>query len=1068
MPGDKYINHWFQEGTPSSYKIQIVYVDVPQHLKLEKKTVDTPFRFRDYNEAAKVASEMFSDREIKIVGSGDEPHWQEPEIQMTSAQLKNQNKYGVYGVKPTYKVTNNTDIFQELRKLKNFSPKQNPPDVTTNNDQPQTAPMQQGGDMATTFDEAGYPYVQLAGQPHRVSILSQKGGADPSFEEIEQGFIDPERRNPLVWKKGYDSEGNQYNRWDHQYVDWYSLLNANPEYLIRKCEQRHPISDAVKDALRGPNRKNYYMIKPLRTPRYDETLGDNVFNPILDPELKKRVEDYEAESVRGGEYKAYTEGNIIVPEDRIEREEQIECALLTCLHPRYVNHDDQPLMVDKKMYNLQDLDRIMKSPYFTDLEKEKYQHCAAKNRFCRSTNSDSVPIVNGPFKRINNSGGGACLFVAGAQYYRLVQDLKTYPDYQNNTVPEAKYNTLKIWRIGSKESFDFAAKLRQDIVTWLSEHLDDIIYSSEPTTIKEAMALSLVTVIDMDTANLLLSGIQLDTNKLYNKFIFSHRAAAVKLQLTRSNNSNLADKLMQSYGLISSMNIHITTDPTLKEPIFQYVDYLAQHYLDAMKIRSTYGGNIETFAMSQILKCNVFTWISDGFNYDKLDYQSFTYPNTNDTIHLFNGQRVAKGNVTGNMHYEILFPWKGESESESKSKLKFKSKPNLLNHLPSTKTEFDQLYPNLDKIKPDALNDALHTLLRLSLSSRLYDKMDKYRVIQWIKRIMISYPDKIDIPSVIHNLFLLAIRNIRQYPTMEERIMNNDDLIIDGVVDDLLVTLILIFAGIDGDFRDMRSYNQVLADAMIALGSDVVYEQASMNIETLQSMIVDHEDDPIIVSLRSSLIHKILARSTTVIYYYMGKDMDPPRIYPDSPVYNIDDLLARMLKYNDSIYYDDNTITVPDNIMLIQEPPEEQVVDESDNEQEEQEEQVVDEPEEQVVDEPEEQVVDEPEEQVVDEPEEQVVDEPEEQVVDEPEEQVVDEPEEQVDEPEDIDIEDLIIQLNDMWTGRKKSIQRVVAQTVERQIDPALVIDVIDVMNNLEMKHTIQNYNDVLENILNN
>ena len=29
-------NKWFQDGPPSSYKIQIMIVDIPQHLRLDK------------------------------------------------------------------------------------------------------------------------------------------------------------------------------------------------------------------------------------------------------------------------------------------------------------------------------------------------------------------------------------------------------------------------------------------------------------------------------------------------------------------------------------------------------------------------------------------------------------------------------------------------------------------------------------------------------------------------------------------------------------------------------------------------------------------------------------------------------------------------------------------------------------------------------------------------------------------------------------------------------------------------------------------------------------------------
>lgn len=121
---------WFQEGTPSSYKIQIMYVDIPQHLQLEKKPVDTPFRFRNFEEASKIAGEMFKGYETRVVGSIDQPHWQAPETRMNSDQLQQQSWYDVYGVTPAFQVdyrrqkqqqlqrSEQQAQFQELSKLK--------------------------------------------------------------------------------------------------------------------------------------------------------------------------------------------------------------------------------------------------------------------------------------------------------------------------------------------------------------------------------------------------------------------------------------------------------------------------------------------------------------------------------------------------------------------------------------------------------------------------------------------------------------------------------------------------------------------------------------------------------------------------------------------------------------------------------------------------------------------------------------------------------------------------------------------------------------------------------------
>ena len=125
------MNKWFQEGSPSSYKIQILYVDIPKHLQLKKKPVDTPFRFRNYEEANNMASDLFQGYEYRIVGSNDDPHWNIPEAQMTGRDLKQDKWHDVYGVTPAYRVEyqrkRDADLeaeaisnktYQELQKLR--------------------------------------------------------------------------------------------------------------------------------------------------------------------------------------------------------------------------------------------------------------------------------------------------------------------------------------------------------------------------------------------------------------------------------------------------------------------------------------------------------------------------------------------------------------------------------------------------------------------------------------------------------------------------------------------------------------------------------------------------------------------------------------------------------------------------------------------------------------------------------------------------------------------------------------------------------------------------------------
>lgn len=93
------MNKWFQEGQPSSYKIQVLYQEIPQFVKT--KPVDTPFRFSSYEDAIKTGQEMFPGVQFKVVGSNDRPHWQSSPIERVPVdKLKGKTWYDLYAVAP--------------------------------------------------------------------------------------------------------------------------------------------------------------------------------------------------------------------------------------------------------------------------------------------------------------------------------------------------------------------------------------------------------------------------------------------------------------------------------------------------------------------------------------------------------------------------------------------------------------------------------------------------------------------------------------------------------------------------------------------------------------------------------------------------------------------------------------------------------------------------------------------------------------------------------------------------------------------------------------------------------
>lgn len=93
------MSNWFKDGTPSSYKIQILYHEVPAFVKT--RLLDTPFRFASYEDADTLGQDMFKGIHYRVVGSGDSPHWQSTPLEQALPEtLKKKAWYGIYGVAP--------------------------------------------------------------------------------------------------------------------------------------------------------------------------------------------------------------------------------------------------------------------------------------------------------------------------------------------------------------------------------------------------------------------------------------------------------------------------------------------------------------------------------------------------------------------------------------------------------------------------------------------------------------------------------------------------------------------------------------------------------------------------------------------------------------------------------------------------------------------------------------------------------------------------------------------------------------------------------------------------------
>ena len=60
---------------PPSFKIQLPFVQIPPHLRLEERYIDTPYRFQNYHEAIEYARAAFPNYRLRLVPSQDQAFW---------------------------------------------------------------------------------------------------------------------------------------------------------------------------------------------------------------------------------------------------------------------------------------------------------------------------------------------------------------------------------------------------------------------------------------------------------------------------------------------------------------------------------------------------------------------------------------------------------------------------------------------------------------------------------------------------------------------------------------------------------------------------------------------------------------------------------------------------------------------------------------------------------------------------------------------------------------------------------------------------------------------------------
>lgn len=521
------------------------------------------------------------------------------------------------------------------------------------------------------FDKAGYPYIKENDHYYR---LSQSGGA--TVAEIDANFDNPDLVNPLEWKtdkveinqnpvsKKYELKESQ-PRWEPKFDHWYHQLDIDPEYLLTKCRDKQvELTPEQVSALSSPFARDYYDTK-ARDPSGEEYLSEDIkFTENLPDEIRKPIEDY-SKVTKEKEKESYQNCKIAVPESNLQNKKAILCNEFMCRDAPLMGENGK-IIENPRVSKLEDFEALEKSGALSEEKTKSYQYCMREDLYCNAVEEDArVSTSPGkPFMHFKNAGGGACLFIAVAQYLKFAQTLDVFPDYKNNTANATNYKYIVPWK-STVIAYKSGHILRLRAIDWGRKNLNVLMGTQ---TLGQEIAIYMLSTADYQDVNDILAHIGLDSLQIYNQFIESNPGSSsiLRLKPVGTNKKEINSIFTHARNIVNTEDAKLVNNDDLIPAINNFVNYLSQRYLDAMSYFSSYGGNIEIFILSQLLQKNIHIWANHDIQTGVVTDTYLRYPymshnsnvRTNDTINI----------LYFSQHYETILPWKTNPNDLTKKK----------------------------------------------------------------------------------------------------------------------------------------------------------------------------------------------------------------------------------------------------------------------------------------------------------------------------------------------------------------------------------------------------------------
>jgi hypothetical protein len=423
--------------------------------------------------------------------------------------------------------------------------------------------------------------------------------------------------------------------------DWYTYLQVTPEEIAEQCYARGWKDAEVQDIIRSWGTRLYRGARRSRPAGREETLKDPYAEEI--PNLAA-IYRYDREVEKPAAAEVFT-GCLLddnAQPETIRAFDKFKCQEILCNDDV---EDSAGVMRRRKVRNPGQMPEVAAA---NPANRHIYQHCQRVGEtHCKSSGNIELVIDPAVVTHVPNPGIGDCLFIAVANYEHMARQLpggeyitpdspaaRAVPD---GSIVSATYLNSGAYKKDSMVIDERQKRLRAQVIEWFKANADAPYPSSVifGLSVREELARTCV-----DAEN---SGAPFGFKAGLSACKMNHPGAmATLVQLHR---------VIDGFTAMSIIQEKVGRDAKYLAARAALVDCLFKAYVKEMSKQTTYGGQPEIAALSQILDKNIYVLQKNSSGMLTANFGMVEEGRSN--IYILHKASVEG---RGSLHYEVVFP----------------------------------------------------------------------------------------------------------------------------------------------------------------------------------------------------------------------------------------------------------------------------------------------------------------------------------------------------------------------------------------------------------------------------